>query len=48
MKQAIAEGYILDVLDWLPLFKLAFQIGQTAGGETEVVSRRPAKRSCGG
>ncbi|BBY97050.1 type I restriction endonuclease subunit R [Mycolicibacterium fallax] len=36
MKQAIEEGYILDVLTGYHSFKLAFQIGQNAGGGTEV------------
>lgn len=31
MKQAIEEGYILDVLTGYHSFKLAFQIGQNAG-----------------
>ncbi|MUM02608.1 type I restriction endonuclease subunit R [Mycolicibacterium sp. CBMA 334] len=36
MKQAIEEGYILDVLTGYHSFKLAFQIGQNAGGGDEV------------
>jgi type I restriction enzyme R subunit len=43
MKQAIAEGYILDVLTGYHSFKLAFQIGQTAGGETEVDQSQASK-----
>jgi len=36
MKQAIEEGYILDVLTGYHSFKLAFQIGQNASGTGEV------------
>ncbi len=36
MRQAIEEGYILDVLTGYHSFKLAFQIGQNAGGGDEV------------
>lgn len=36
MKQAIEEGYILDVLTGYHSFKLAFQIGQKAASEDEV------------
>jgi len=36
MKQAIEEGYILDVLTGYHSFKLAFQIGHNAGGGDEV------------
>ncbi|WP_448222525.1 type I restriction endonuclease subunit R [Gordonia iterans] len=35
MKQAIEEGYILDVLTGYHSFKLAFQIGQNATAENE-------------
>ncbi|MFM9377286.1 type I restriction endonuclease subunit R [Gordonia sp. VNK21] len=36
MKQAIEEGYILDVLTGYHSFKLAFQIGQNAATDDEV------------
>ncbi|MCV7192219.1 type I restriction endonuclease subunit R [Mycolicibacterium brumae] len=36
MRQAIEEGYILDVLSGYHSFKLAFQIGQNAGGGEDV------------
>ena len=43
MKQAIAEGYILDVLTGYHSFKLAFQIAQNAGAETEVDQSQATK-----
>lgn len=43
MKQAIEEGYILDVLTGYHSFKLAFQIGQNAGGGTEVDQNEATK-----
>jgi type I restriction enzyme R subunit len=43
MKQAIAEGYILHVLTGYHSFKLAFQIGQIAGGDTEVDQSQASK-----
>ncbi len=43
MKQAIAEGYILDVLTGYHSFKLAFQIGQNAGGSAEVDQSQATK-----
>jgi len=36
MKQAIEEGYILDVLKGYHSFKLAFKVGQNASGSKEV------------
>lgn len=43
MKQAIEEGYILDVLTGYHSFKLAFQIGQNAGGGDEVDQNEATK-----
>lgn len=43
MKQAIAEGYILDVLTGYHSFKLAFQIAQNAGAEIEVDQSQATK-----
>jgi len=43
MRQAIEEGYILDVLTGYHSFKLAFQIGQNAGGGTEVDQNEATK-----
>ncbi|WP_235567951.1 MULTISPECIES: hypothetical protein [Mycobacteriaceae] len=43
MKQAIAEGYILDVLTGYHSFKLAFQIAQNAGSSTEVDQSQATK-----
>lgn len=43
MKQAIEEGYILDVLTGYHSFKLAFQIGQNAASEDEVDQSQATK-----
>ncbi|ATL65119.1 type I restriction endonuclease subunit R [Nocardia terpenica] len=43
MKQAIEEGYILDVLTGYHSFKLAFQIGQNAAGGNEVDQAQATK-----
>lgn len=43
MKQAIEEGYILDVLTGYHSFKLAFQVGQNAGTGTEVDQSKATK-----
>ncbi|WP_050787710.1 type I restriction endonuclease subunit R [Rhodococcus jostii] len=43
MKQAIEEGYILDVLTGYHSFKLAFQIGQNATSEDEVDQSQATK-----
>ncbi|ORA08500.1 type I restriction endonuclease subunit R [Mycobacterium arosiense] len=43
MKQAIEEGYILDVLTGYHSFKLAFQIGQNASHENEVDQAQATK-----
>ncbi len=43
MKQAIEEGYILDVLTGYHCFKLAFRIGQNAGGGDEVDQAQATK-----
>ena len=43
MKQAIAEGYILDVLTGYHSFKLAFQIAQNASSDTEVDQSQATK-----
>ncbi|BBZ78491.1 hypothetical protein MANY_38280 [Mycolicibacterium anyangense] len=43
MKQAIAEGYILDVLTGYHSFKLAFQIAQNAAAENEVDQSQATK-----
>ena len=45
MKQAIEEGYILDVLTGYHSFKLAFQIGQNAAGEGEDVDESEATKA---
>ncbi|OBG12520.1 restriction endonuclease subunit R [Mycolicibacterium celeriflavum] len=43
MKQAIEEGYILDVLTGYHSFKLAFQVGQNAASEDEVDQAKATK-----
>lgn len=43
MKQAIEEGYILDVLTGYHSFKLAFQVGQNASHENEVDQAQATK-----
>ena len=43
MKQAIEEGYILDVLRGYHSFTLAFQLGQNAGGGDEVDQAKATK-----
>ena len=43
MKQAIEEGYILDVLRGYHSFSLAFQVGRNAGGEDEVDQAKATK-----
>ncbi|MGW6655600.1 type I restriction endonuclease subunit R [Rhodococcus sp. NPDC055024] len=43
MKQAIEEGYILDVLAGYHSFKLAFQIGQNSASEDEVDQSQATK-----
>ncbi|GLP79744.1 type I restriction endonuclease subunit R [Mycobacterium antarcticum] len=43
MKQAIQEGYILDVLTGYHSFKLAFQVGQNAAAGGEVDQARATK-----
>ena len=43
MRQAIEEGYILDVLTGYHSFKLAFQIGKNAAGEDEVDQAKATK-----
>lgn len=43
MKQAIEEGYILDVLTGYHSFKLAFQIGQNVGDGKEVDEAQATK-----
>ena len=49
MKQAIEEGYILDVLTGYHSFKLAFQVGQNAASGTRGrPGARPPRRSCAG
>ena len=45
MRQAIEEGYILDVLTGYHSFKLAFQIGQNAAGEAEEVDQSEATKA---
>ncbi|MGO3327656.1 type I restriction enzyme subunit R domain-containing protein [Gordonia sp. (in: high G+C Gram-positive bacteria)] len=45
MKQAIEEGYILDVLTGYHSFKLAFQIGQNAATENEEVDQAEATKA---
>ena len=43
MRQAIEEGYILDVLRGYHSFSLAFQVGQHAGGDGEVDQAKATK-----
>lgn len=43
MRQAIEEGYILDVLSGYHSFKLAFQVGRKAAGEDEVDQAKATK-----
>jgi type I restriction enzyme R subunit len=43
MRQAIEEGYILDVLTGYHSFKLAFQVGRNAAGEDEVDQAKATK-----
>lgn len=43
MRQAIEEGYILDVLTGYHSFKLAFEVGRNAGGEDEVDQAKATK-----
>jgi type I restriction enzyme R subunit len=43
MKQAIEEGYILDVLTGYHSFKLAFQVAQNTGKESEVDQSKATK-----
>ncbi|GAA4737235.1 DEAD/DEAH box helicase family protein [Gordonia alkaliphila] len=45
MKQAIEEGYILDVLTGYHSFKLAFQIGQNAAAEVDEVDQSEATKA---
>ncbi|GAC58497.1 type I restriction enzyme R protein [Gordonia hirsuta DSM 44140 = NBRC 16056] len=45
MKQAVEEGYILDVLTGYHNFKLAFQIGQNAAAENEEVDQSEATKA---
>lgn len=43
MKQAIEEGYILDVLRGYHSFTMAFQVGKNAGGDDEVDQAKATK-----
>ena len=43
MKQAIEEGYILDVLRGYHSFSMAFQVGKNAGGDDEVDQAKATK-----
>ncbi|TXH32968.1 MAG: type I restriction endonuclease subunit R [Rhodospirillaceae bacterium] len=43
MRQAIEEGYILDVLTGYHSFKLAFQVGKNVAGEDEVDQAKATK-----
>ncbi|MFJ9415252.1 type I restriction endonuclease subunit R [Streptomyces sp. NPDC101227] len=44
MKQAVQEGFILDVLQGFHSFKLAFQVGQNAAGGPEVDQSEATKQ----
>ncbi|MFI8367615.1 type I restriction endonuclease subunit R [Streptomyces sp. NPDC085466] len=44
MKQAIEEGFILDVLRGYHSFKLAFQVGQNVAGDSEVEQSEATKQ----
>src|SRR5699024_4297530 len=45
MKQAIEEGYILDVLTGYHSFKIAFQIGQNAAADNDEVDQSEATKA---